>query len=85
MQQLTFTKKGSAYVSTLPATKGVVQVQQATHGIVSVTANLPDMPPTVISVNENPYGDAVILQVDVPDGVVVTIKSSTEVIKAVWM
>lgn len=85
MEQLTFTKQDSVYVCDLPATKGVVQMQQVARGIVSVTARLPDMPPSVIAVYDNPYGNAVIFEVDVPEGATVAVKSATEVIKAVWM
>lgn len=86
MEQLTFTKQGSAYVCELTATKGVVQVEQITRGIVSVSANLPDMPPSVIAVYDNPYGsNTVIFEVDVPEGATVTVKSATEVSKALWI
>lgn len=86
MQQLTFTKQGSAYQCDLPATRGVVQIAQRTRGIVSVTANLPDMPPCVIAVYDNAYGgNSVIFEVDVPEGATVTVKSATEVSKAVWV
>lgn len=85
MEQLTFSKQGSAYVCELPATKGVVQIEQVSRGIVSVTGNLPDMPPVVIAVYDNPFGgNTVIFEVDVPEGVTITVKSATEVTKGVW-
>lgn len=85
MEQLTFTKQGSAYVCQLPATNAVVEIEQASRGIVSVSANLPGLPPSVIAVYDNPYGNSVIFQVEVPEGVIVTVKSATEVIKAAWI
>lgn len=64
---------------------GVIQIEQSEQGIVSVLANLPSMPPAFVRTFENPYGKSVIFELELPDGVEVTIKSSTEVINALWI
>lgn len=86
---LEFTELNGTYVCRLdnstPNSGGVIQVVQKTRGIVSVSANIPGMPPSVVAVYDNPYGNSVIFQLDLPSGVEVTIKSGTEVERAVWM
>lgn len=86
MEQLTFTQKDGAWVCSLTnASTGTVQIVQKQRGIVSVSANIPDMPPTPVGIYENPYGNSVIFELSLPDGLDVTIKSATEVIEAAWM
>lgn len=85
--ELTFERINNTSVCKIPDYKsgGVIQVQLAKQANVSASANIPGMPPSVVGIFENPYGDSVIFSLDVPDGLEVTLKSSSPVIKAVWM
>lgn len=88
--KLSFTKQeGSSYVCKIASSEeegisGVVQITQATRGIVSILANIPDMEPTVVGILKNPYGESVIFELALPAGVDITIKSETEVTNALW-
>lgn len=88
MEELTFTKRGSGWICQLTEEQqfrgGVIQILQKERGIVSVRANLPGMPPSVVAVYQNPYDRSVIFEIDIPDGLETTIKSGTEVEMAVW-
>ena len=84
--QLTFEKIGTQNVCKIhDYTSGdVIQVQLEGSARVSASANIPGMPPAVISVFENPYGDSVIFSLELPEGLEVTLKTSSNVINAVW-
>lgn len=86
-EKLSFEKKGLHYVCVLSEsqTRGVVQVELAGSGIVSVSAGLPGMSPTAVRTVENPYGTSVIFEVDFPEGVTVVLRTSVPVVEALWM
>lgn len=85
--ELTFEKSGTESVCKIPdyTSGGVIQVQLQGNAVVSASANIPDMPPSVVGIFENPYGNSVIFSLDLPDGLEVTLKTQSTVIAAVWM
>lgn len=86
--ELTFEKDGLQNVCKIDSyNKGdIIQVWlDGSAARVSVSANIPDMPPAFIGLFENPYGDSVIFTLDIPDGLEVTLKTTAEVKKALWM
>lgn len=87
IEELKFEQHGMHYVCKLPEgiSSGVAQVEFASGGILSVNANIPGMNPTVVKTCENPYGDSVIIELDFPTGIEVTLRTSTEVARALWM
>lgn len=89
--KLSFTKQtgDSAYVCKITPSaedglSGVVQIEQVERGIVSVSANIPDMPPALVRTIDNPFGKSLIFELALPAGIEVTIKSATEVTNALW-
>lgn len=86
-QELIFEKEGTSYVCKLNegVTTGIIQVEFEGRGILSVSANIPGMTPSVVNVYENPYGNSVIVELDLPAGIEVTLRTSTKVNKALWM
>ena len=62
----------------------VLQIQTQSKAPVVVSANIPEMPPAVIGIFENPYGNSVIFSLDIPDGLEITIETQTPIISAVW-
>lgn len=85
--ELTFVKTDTQYVCKIPdyTSGGVIQVQLEGPARVSASANIPGMPPSFVSLFENRYGNSVIFSLDLSDGLEVTLKTSSNVIKAVWM
>lgn len=85
--QLTFEKIGTQYICKISdyTAGGVIQVQLDGNARVSASANIPDMPPAVVGIFENPYGKSVIFTLDIPEGLEVTLKTSSTVIAAQWM
>lgn len=85
--ELTFEKTGTQYICKIPdyTSGGVIQVQLDGSARVSASANIPGMPPSVVGIFENPYGNSVIFSLDISDGLEVTLKTSSNVIKALWM
>lgn len=86
-QELTFKENSGQYVCQLDNyTQGViVQLELASQGAVVISANLPDMPSAVVQIVENPYGNSVVFQIDLPEDVSVQLATSTKVIKAVCL
>lgn len=85
---LTFEKQDGTYVCQLPDTEklgGVIQLVQNKRGIVSISANIAGLPEAVVQTIENPYGNTVLFELNLPDNLAVTIKSATEVTEGVWM
>lgn len=66
----------AAFVSTGLAT---VQLSRKAKGIVSVRANIPGMNPVPVSQFDNPYSTDIIFDVDMAEGIEVTLISTTEV------
>lgn len=77
---LTFGKKGDSYVATF-SSQGpcVIEMERDKQSLVSVSANLEGMPPIPIGNFQNPYMPSLIFELDLPSGIAVTVKSSTEV------
>lgn len=86
-EELIFEKQGTSYVCKLSegVTTGIIQVEFEGRGILSVNANIPGMTPSVVNTYENPYGNSVIIELDLPTGIEVTLRTSTKVNKALWM
>lgn len=83
MTELLFEKKGTQYECNLGVAKGIVQVEFAeSNCILAVRANLPSMKPSVIQTVRNPYSDSVIFELNLADGMEVTLVTSSEVKKA---
>lgn len=86
MTEFLFEKQADGgYVSKLPITKGVVQIQFKGTAHVSVLANLPNMPPSVVHVLRNQYCDSVCFELNMPDGVELRLATASEVLKAFYM
>lgn len=85
--ELTFEKIGTQQVCKINdyTLGGVIQVQLDGNAIVSASANIPGMPPSVVGIFENPYGNSVIFSLDIPDGLEVILKTSSTVIAAKWI
>lgn len=78
---LDFAEKDGSWVATYTSSgPAVVQMMRTERGGVSVTANLEGMDPKVIyGDTEYDAGENYILEVDVPQGVVVRIESGSKV------
>lgn len=85
MEELEFYKNGTMYECKLPITNGVVQVQMKGESVISVSGNLAGMKPSVMQVLRNPYSDSICFELNVPDGVEVTLRTQSEVLKAFYM
>jgi len=85
MTEFLFQKIGTSYVSKLPITSGIVQILFNGDAMVSVLANFPNMPPSVVHTIRNPYSNSIIFNIDMPDGVEVTLRTSSEVLKALYL
>lgn len=77
---LTFEKVGdiwaAKFVSDGPC---VIEIEREKSSLIAVTANLDGMVEVPVTNFQNGYTPHVIFEVDVPEGVEVTIKSSSEV------
>lgn len=86
MTELAFTQEGTQYKCSVGQTKGIVQVEFQWGGaILSVSANLPSMKQSVISTLQNPYSTSIIFELNVEDGLEVTLTTSKPVVKALIM
>lgn len=63
----------------------VIEMERKSHGLVAITANLEGMAEVPVTNFQNPYGKNVIFEVDVPEGVEITVKSESEVTKAAML
>lgn len=80
---LTFDKVGDSWVAAFVSQGAcVIELERSTNGLVSVGANLSGMATVPVAQFSNPYKADTIFEVDVPEGVEVTIKSMTEVTNA---
>ncbi len=70
------------FVSAGPVT---VQVQRRGMADVVVCGNLAGMPPCITDIHRNPYNDGIILGIDLPMGVEVTVKVGCDVVSAKMM
>lgn len=69
----------ASFVSTGLAT---IQISRKTRGIVSVRANIPGMTPVPVIQLDSPYSTDVIFELDIAEGLEVTVISSSEVLDA---
>ena len=77
---LTFTKVNNEWVSTFTSQGAcVIELERDVQSPVSVSANIDGMRPIPVASFSNPYMEDVIFSVDVPNGIEITIKSTTEV------
>lgn len=53
--------------------------------IVSVSASVGEMPPMVAGTLQTPYGTGLVFEIDFPDGVDVTLRTSKPVTEGVWI
>lgn len=85
MTEFSFRKVGTTYVSKLPITQGVVQIHFKGDATVSVSANFPNMPPSVVRTMHNPYSNSILFELKMPEGVEVKLSTQSEVLKALYM
>lgn len=80
---LTFVKDNDGYSANFTS-KGscVIQIERDKPSLIAVQANLEGMNPVPVTNFQNGYTPNAIFEIDVPAGVDVTIKSSTEVTNA---
>lgn len=81
---LTFNKQpdgnyAASFVSTGLAT---IQISRKSIGTLSVRANIPGMNPVPVSLLDNPYSTDIIFELDIANGLEVSVISSTEVTDA---
>lgn len=81
-KNLTFTNQNGEWVAKTSDGPGIVQLARTEQGTVSVSANISGMEAVPIAAFNNPYVSDVIFKLEVPAGIEVTIKSSTEVVEA---
>lgn len=80
---LNFEKVGDVWATKfLSEGSCVIEMERKDKGLVSVLANIDDMEAVVVTNFENPYSANVIFEVDVPEGLEVTVRSATEVTNA---
>lgn len=60
----------------------VIEIERDKGGIVSISANLPGMKPVPIGSYNNPYGPNALFNLNLPQGLEVTVKSNTEILSA---
>lgn len=85
--ELTFVKKGSLYVCKLTDYSQGNIVQVELEGTAMVSANVSiggGMAPACVGIFENPYGHSVVFSLDIPEGLEVTLTTSSQVKKAAW-
>lgn len=80
---LTFEKVGGVYAAKF-ASQGacVIEIERDEQSPVSVSANIDGMAEVPIASFNNPYVSSVIFNLDIPAGINITIKSTTEVVSA---
>lgn len=77
---LNFTKRGDVYQATFESEGAcVIELERDKPSPVAVMANLEGMTPVPVATFQNPYTANVIFNINLPEGVEVTIKSTTEV------
>lgn len=77
---LKFNKEGDAYVAKFTSEGAcVIQLEREKPSLVAVSANLDGMNPVPVASFQNPYTANAIFNVNLPEGVEVTIKSVSEV------
>lgn len=81
-----FTKTGGDYVCALTGTKGVVHLALSEpNQIVSVEGGVSGLPPMVMGLVSTPYGNGVVFELDFPEGIEVTLRTSKPVTNGVWI
>lgn len=85
MTELFFEKKNTVYECKVGTTNGIVQVSLSGTANLSVSANLPGMPPSVLRTLHNPYSNSIVFELNIPDGMEVYLQTSVPVIKAYIM
>lgn len=60
----------------------VIEMERAEQSPVSVTGSIGGLADVPIAVFQNPYGANAIFEIDVAEGIEVTVKSTTEVLQA---
>lgn len=86
IKELVFEKDGGESVARFVSTGAVtVQLQRKGMADVRVYGNLAGMPPCLTDIHRNPYNDGIILGIDLPVGVEVTVKVGCEVVSAKMM
>lgn len=74
------TASGDVYAAKFASTGAVVvEIERDKNSLVAVSANLEGMGEVPIDTFDNPYMANAIFEIDLPEGVQVTIKSTTEV------
>lgn len=86
-KQIDFTKnKNGDYEASWVSTGAVtVQIERKTLESVIVLGNIPGMSPCVTAMYDNRYNNGIIFGVDLPVGVVVTLRCPAEILSAKMM
>lgn len=80
---LNFEKTGDVWAAKFTSQGScVIELERNTQGIVSISANLSGMVEVPVTDFKNGYTPNVIFEVDVPEGVEVTVRSGSEVTQA---
>lgn len=86
---LTFTQDDGDYVYTFPtsaAVSGVAHLALSNpNQNVVVWAGAPDMPPMVADVLSTSFGLGLVFELNFPEGIVVTLRTTEPVTSAVWI
>lgn len=81
-----FTKADGDYVCALSGTKGIVHLALSEpNQIVSVQVGVTGMPPMVVSTLSTPYGLGLVFEIDFPESVGVTLRTSKPVTNGIWI
>lgn len=82
---LNFTKSGGTWVTQF-ASQGacIIELERKAQGTVAISVNIEGMMPIPVPVANlaNPYDPSVIFAIDIPEGLIITVKSSSEVTNA---
>lgn len=87
---ISFTQSGGDYVCALAdygsKMSGVVHLALSEpNQVVSVEAGASGMPPMVVETLSTPYGLGLVFEIDFPDGVGVTLRTSKPVTEGAWI
>lgn len=83
---LNFQKAGDVWAAKFTSSgNAIIELERKDRGVVSVLANLTGMREVPVAQYQNPYVADVILKLDIPAGVEVTIKSQSEVIASLML
>lgn len=88
--EIEFTKVGNDFICQLTEYQtnmgGVIHLALSEpNQIVSVVAGVSGLPPMVVQTLQTPYGLGLVFELDFPNGIGVTLRTSKPVTEAVWI